>query len=197
MASSILFGGTLTVPATITMIDSRMATWERTSGSWALRIRLHHTPVAGRRRCSERDHLPAQADSDSCQPADEHRDRSRRKLALPGMEDRRAHHDKHQPCRGQGCQPGKHVDGRRHCETKGSSQFGPPDELAERRRHRRRGPAPRLPSLAHRTVGNREEQAVEEESYRKDDLEHPGHHVHVRLSMKDKIIDWFMKIVNY
>src|SRR3982074_3371587 len=44
-------------------------------------------------------------------------------------------------------------------------------------------------SLGHRAVGHREEQAVEEESYRKDDLEHPGHHIHIRISMTDTIID--------
>src|ERR1700694_4686968 len=47
-------------------------------------------------QASQRYHLPAQEDGDSCQNAEEQRDRSRRKLALPGMEERRAHHDEHQ-----------------------------------------------------------------------------------------------------
>src|SRR5258708_21851405 len=44
-------------------------------------------------KASQRYHLPAQEDGDSCQRAEQHRDGGLRKLALPGMEDRRAHHD--------------------------------------------------------------------------------------------------------
>jgi hypothetical protein len=38
---------------------------------------------------------------------------------------------------------------------------------------------------------------VQKENYRKNDLQHPGNHVHIRPSMNHTIIDWFMEIVNY
>jgi hypothetical protein len=89
------------------------------------------------------------------------------------------------------------VDGRRHRQTECSGQFGHSDELAQSRRQGRRRPTPRLRSLGHRTVRHSEEQAVEKENYRKDDLEYPRQRVHIRPSMNGIIIDWFMEMLNY